>query len=76
MSDRVKRIAERCIERMSALDIKGKRADDAALHYFVGAAVLADEIGDKALCEHLTRVAAMVIAVRGMFGVREIAAGR
>lgn len=67
-------LARRFIERAEELGYKGKKRDDAALDYFVGAAVLAELQGNKLLYEHLGRVALFVIAVRGYFGVKELAA--
>lgn len=32
-------LAMKCVERMQALDLKGKKRDDAAMHYMVGAAM-------------------------------------
>lgn len=69
----VRVLAQRCIERMDALGLRGKRADDAALHFFCGAAAVADATGAVDLAKHIGRVAQMIIAVRGMLGVREIA---
>jgi hypothetical protein len=66
-------IAQRFIERAEALNLKGKKRDDAALDYFVGAVAGAEMAGDTKLAEHLGVIAAMMISVRGYFAVREIA---
>lgn len=71
----VRRLAQRTIEHVEALGLKGKRADDAALHYFVGAASLADETGNRELAQHLGTVCVLIVSVRGMFGIRELAQG-
>jgi hypothetical protein len=72
-SQKVARVAQGCIERMDALNIKGKTADRAALDYFAGAYVTADACGDKELAAHLGRAIEWMVSIRGMFGVRELA---
>jgi hypothetical protein len=66
-------VAQRFIERAAALGLKGKKADSAALDYFLGAACAAELTGNEAFRRHLDIVSVMIVAVRGMFGVREIA---
>lgn len=67
-------LAQRFIERAEALGYKGKARDKAALDYFVGAATLADLQANHALAQHLGTVSALIVSVRGYFGVRELAA--
>lgn len=71
-----RRLAVRCAERATALGLgRGKKADDAALHYFCGAAVLAEEQGDDFLARHLAMVCVTIISLRGMAGVRQLITG-
>jgi hypothetical protein len=67
-------MAVKLIERAAALGLKGKKRDDAALDYFVGAAAGAELAGDAKLACHLGVVSAMIISVRGYIGVAELAA--
>ena len=69
-----KNLAAKFIERADALGYKGKKRDDAALDFFVGAGAVAAETGNAELAMHLTRVVVMIISVRGFFGVKELAA--
>jgi hypothetical protein len=70
----IKRLAVSFLERADALGLKGKRADSAALEYFIGACALAQAQGDTAMYEHLGRLVGMVICLRGVFAVRELVA--
>lgn len=65
-------LAEAFVERASQLDYKGKKRDDAALDYFVGAAISAKLKGDNGLHDHLGRVGLFIIAVRGYQGVLDL----
>lgn len=69
----VKTIAERFVERSSALGLKGKKRDDAALDYFLGAAAGAELAGDVQMACQLGLVSAMIISVRGYAGVVSLA---
>ena len=69
----IKTIATRFIERAAALELKGKKRDDAALDYFVGAAAGAELAGDGKLAAQLGAVAVMIVAIRGYIGVAELA---
>ncbi len=72
----VKNVARQCIERMNEPDLKlgkRKRRDEAALHYFIGAAVGAGEAGNNDLKQHLTNLC-FLIAIRGFEEVEAIAA--
>jgi hypothetical protein len=66
-------LAKLFIERAEHLGLKGKKRDDEALSYFVGAVQGARAAGADDLAEHLGRISYLVIAVRGYFGVNEIA---
>jgi hypothetical protein len=86
INDVMATIARQTIERVETLGIKGdKRQADAALHYWCGAAsgllsavslMRAGPDRDRVLAayNHIAMEASMVISVRGMFGIREIAA--
>lgn len=71
---KIRAIARAFQERAKELQYKGKKRDDAALDFFCGAANLAEINGDEPLLNHLQKVLILSIAVRGMFGVNEIAA--
>lgn len=66
-------LARRFIERSEVLDYKGKRRDSAALDYFIGAASALELAGHHEVANHIKMVSVLVIAVRGYFGVKEIA---
>lgn len=68
----VKRVAVDFVERAEALGLKGKKRDDAALDYFLGAAAIARAQDNKPLENHIGRVALLVIATRGFKGVQDI----
>lgn len=69
---RVRAIAQRFVDRATELGMKGKRRDAAALEYFVGAAALAEAIGDNLLHQYLGRVTAFIIAIHGYAGVQRL----
>lgn len=75
MDERVVTLCGLCVERMAALGLKGKKADDAALHYFVGAASGATLAKDDDLSAKIQAFAMFFVAYRGMFEVRRVAAG-
>jgi hypothetical protein len=70
----VKQLAERFLERAKMLGYKGKKADDMALEYFVGATIAAELSGQTDFASYLTLLSAMSVSVRGVFAVREFAA--
>lgn len=74
-AETVRAIARSFIERATALNYRGKKADDAALDYFCGAIKTAELSGDMALCQALGRNAVMIVSVRGYIGVSQIANG-
>ncbi len=65
----VRSIAEGCKVRAEGLRMKGVKRDDMTLNYFLGAAEVANQIGDMDLHEHIGRVAAWIIAIRGYAGL-------
>lgn len=70
---RHREIAKRFVERAGALNMKGAARDRAALDYFTGAAAGAELAGDAALAQSIGMVAALIVSVRGFFGVKELA---
>lgn len=66
-------LAKAFIKRATELGYKGKKRDDAALNYFVGAAVLAELQGNNILYQHLGRLAGFLIAIHGYAAVKDIA---
>lgn len=68
-----KALAQKFIERSEALGLKGKKRDDAALDFWCGAASALELSGRKLDADTLGRQAALIVAVRGYFGVREMA---
>jgi hypothetical protein len=73
MSKYAKTISARFIERADALQLRGKRRDDAALDYFVGAAAGAELAGNINLGKHLGTVALLIVSIRGYKAVEEMA---
>lgn len=69
-----KMLAQAFIERAVARNYRGKKRDDAALDFFIGATNLAQFTGDAALTQHLKTILVLIIAVRGFKGVEELAA--
>jgi hypothetical protein len=64
-----------CVERMAVLGEKGKKADDGALHFFIGAASAATLAGDDKLSGLIQVFAMYGVAFRGMMEVRMHANG-
>lgn len=72
-ADNVKALAKSWVERERALGLKGKKADDAAINFVVGAANAAEILGaDKGTFVGI----AWLVGVRGASQLREIAAGK
>lgn len=71
----VQALARKFVERAEGLGMKGKSRDDAALHYFIGAAMVAELTGDMNLARHIGMVAALIISVRGYSAVQDLADG-
>jgi hypothetical protein len=63
-------IATKCLARIEALGLKGKAADDAALHFFAGAAAALQTTAHHR--KQSLSNATNTIAERGMFHVREL----
>jgi hypothetical protein len=53
------------VSRSTEQGYKGKRRDDAALEFFLGAVVSARELGREDVAQHLEVFAALVLSVRG-----------
>jgi len=70
----LKTIARGIIDRAVALNLKGKKRDDMALDYWVGAARAAEALGHEEEAAHLRTVAVMLIATRGYSEVERIVA--
>jgi hypothetical protein len=75
LSAQAQKLATSFMERADALNLKGKKRDDAALDYWCGAAIGAGLAGHTQLESHFGRLAALVISVRGFMAIKEIAAG-
>lgn len=83
-SDRleVQKIAKLFITRAEHLNLRGRKRDDAAMEFFVGAAMgvntLVKEKGDDAstLYDHIILVASLLIATRGYAAVVGLAKDR
>lgn len=72
----VQELCKGIVARVEGTELgKGKRAADCALNMFAGAAYLATACNSKALADHITRVAVMLIATRGYSEVVRIANG-
>lgn len=69
----IRQLAGRFISRAHALSVTGKRRDDLAVEYFVGAAVGAELSGDIKLAELIARNVALVIASRGYAAIEDLA---
>jgi hypothetical protein len=72
MSQQIKRLAELFLERSTGLGYKGKKRDDFALEYFVGAAALARVTGQEDLCQRLSALVNYTISIKGFIAVNEI----
>jgi hypothetical protein len=65
-------ILEKCIARIEALDLKGKKADEATLHYLAGAVAGLDGL-EPATC-WIGNIMVYEVAIRGLAGLREVVA--
>jgi hypothetical protein len=61
------------VERVQALQLRGRRADDECLAYWLGAAAGAETAGDASMARHLVTIGAAVIAGRGYVEVARLA---
>ncbi len=76
----VQRLAKLFVHRATELELKGKKRDDAAIEFFMGAYAGCHTLsmGNKdsaagMAADHILRVTSMVICVRGYAAVKEIA---
>jgi hypothetical protein len=69
----VKELSQFIVERMTALGLKGKKRDDATLHYWIGAATGAGLAQNENLAQHLRTLAVLLIATRGYEEVERMA---
>ena len=65
-------LALKFVERSNALQLRGKKRDDAALNFFVGASLGACLAGDLELGNHLSNLAVFTLSFRGYAGVELI----
>jgi len=76
--EKIAGIAKAFIERAKALGLKGKRRDDEAVAYFLGAYALATmdakRTHDDALAKHIGTVTELCVATRGYSAVERLAA--
>lgn len=74
-AEAVQQLCKDIVSRVEGTELgKGKRAADAALNMFAGAAYIARALGNQGLGEHITKVAVLLIATRGYSEVQLIAA--
>jgi hypothetical protein len=66
-------LSRQCVERMDWLQLKGKRRDDAAIHFFVGAAQGLAYAGLADAANHVGTWNSMVLAYRGYSEVLRLA---
>lgn len=70
----IQQLCKDIVSRVEGTELgKGKRAADAALNMFAGAAYCAQACNSPTLAEHITRVAVMLVATRGYSEVVRIA---
>jgi hypothetical protein len=73
----VQRLCKGIVARVEGIELgKGKRAADAALNMFAGAAYVAEACGSVELAKHITNVAVLMVATRGYSEVELMAAGK
>lgn len=65
----VLRILNLCVARINSLELKGKKADEAALHFLAGAVATLED--DDVAYNWIGNLMVYSVAVRGMIGVRE-----
>jgi hypothetical protein len=75
MEDIVKKLAGQFVERSEALFYKGKRRDDAAVEFFLGAYVALNVTGNSELANKVGLTTAALIAPRGYTAVEQLAKG-
>lgn len=67
-------LSRRIVARCEAMELKGKKRDDATLNLWIGAIHGAHIAGNAEIAGYLERVAVMVICVRGFSEVKHMAA--
>lgn len=70
----VRWICQQFVERSEALGYKGKRRDDAAIDYMVGAAQGCIAAGEKDVGESIGRIVYMSVSTRGYKEIQRLAA--
>lgn len=75
ITKQIKALAELFVHRSTELGYKGKKRDDFALEYFVGAAAMARSAGLEDLCQRLSVIVNYSISIKGFIGVNEIIMG-
>lgn len=73
--EQLQTLASRFVERANALHYRGRRRDDAALDYFLGAATGASIAGDETLALALGNLTGLVLSLRGYAEVERLAKG-
>ena len=63
------------VERAAALNLKGKKRDDALMDYMIGAHVALAATGQAEDAQHVGNVAALLFSVRGYRECEQIARG-
>lgn len=71
--DYLKHLSEEFVARAEECGFSGKRRDELALEFFLGAAASAGALGREDVRGHLLKVAAFLIATRGFSEVKRIA---
>ena len=66
-------LSRQCVERMDWLQLKGKRRDDAAIHFFVGSAQGLAWAAQAEAAAHVAQWTSLVLAVRGYAEVLRLA---
>lgn len=69
---RITRLARAFRDRSEAIGLKGKKRDDAALEFFLGAAMGLHIEGHEDASQHVLRVASWLIATRGYSEIERI----
>ena len=67
----IKAISELFVKRAEAMQMTGKKRDQAALEFMLGALAVAEVKGDTALFNHLSKFVAFLVTTRGYAAVLE-----
>lgn len=65
--DAIRAVCSTIVARAVALNLKGKKRDEMALNYFIGAIRMAEVLGNTDLQEHMTRIACFILAIRSPY---------